>query len=69
MKTVNVPVPPTAQRKLDAQQNALLQQLMTATPSQIDAWLTGNVTTLAQARTVLSAMLLALRYLYLRDHP
>lgn len=36
---------------------ALLTQAQTATNAQIDTWLTSNVTTLAQARTVLGALI------------
>lgn len=35
----------------------IITRLRTATPAQIDAWLTANVTTLAQARTVLGALI------------
>lgn len=35
----------------------LVQRLQTATPAQIDNWLSLNVTTLAQARTVLGALI------------
>lgn len=35
----------------------LISRLQTATPAQIDAWLTANVTNLAQARTVLGAVI------------
>jgi len=37
----------------DAGQLDLLNRLRTATPAQIDTWLTNNVTNLAQARAVL----------------
>lgn len=40
----------------EADQSDLLQRLRTATPAQIDTWLTNNVTNLAQARTVLGAI-------------
>lgn len=43
--------------KNDATQQDLLNRLKTATPAQIDAWLTTNVTNLAQARTVLGAII------------
>ncbi len=35
----------------------IIARLQTATPAQIDAWLAANVTTLAQARTVLGALI------------
>lgn len=35
----------------------LIDRLKTATPAQIDTWLTANVTTLAQARAVLGQIL------------
>ncbi len=35
----------------------LLNRLQTATPAQIDTWLTNNVTNLAQARAVLAAII------------
>lgn len=41
---------------LDPQTQDLLNRLRTATPAQIDSWLQTNVTTLAQARTVLGAL-------------
>ena len=69
MSTVNVPVPATTQRLLDAQSSALLQQLVTATPAQVSAYMTANVTTIAQARTVLTALALGLRYVYLQGKP
>lgn len=40
----------------DANVLALLTQAKTASNAQIDTWLTNNVTTLAQARTVLGAL-------------
>lgn len=39
------------------------QALQSATPAQIDNWLTANVTTIAQARSVLRLLLLAVRRL------
>jgi hypothetical protein len=42
--------------KNDTGQMDLANRLNTATPAQIDTWLTNNVTTLAQARTVLGAI-------------
>lgn len=42
---------------------ALWTALDTATPAQIDAWLTTNVTDLASARRVLKMLLLAVRFL------
>ena len=39
------------------ERQALLDQIRTATPAQIDTWLTNNVTTLAQARTVLGQLI------------
>lgn len=35
----------------------LIARLKTATPAQVDSWLTTNVTTLAQARTVLGSII------------
>ena len=66
MSTVNVPVAATTQRLLDAQSNALLVQLVNGTPAQVAAYMTANVTTIAQARTVLTALALGLRYVYLQ---
>ena len=51
------------QRKLDARGDAVLRALLSATPAQVDAYLTANVTTLAQARAVLRALALAVRAL------
>ncbi len=42
--------------RVEATQQDLIGRLQTATPAQIDAWLVNNVTTLAQARTVLGAI-------------
>jgi hypothetical protein len=42
--------------KNDAGQMDLADRLKNATPQQIDTWLTNNVTNLAQARTVLGAI-------------
>jgi hypothetical protein len=67
VKTVNVPVPPDTQRLLDAKSNAILTALISATPAQVDTWLTANVTNLAQARDVLKALALGLRYVYLLE--
>ena len=67
MTAVTVPVPPSAQRLIDAQTNALLQELVTATPTQVAAYMTSNVTTIAQAQSVLTSLALAIRYLYLVD--
>lgn len=41
----------------DANVLALLTQAKTSSNAQIDTWLTTNVTTLAQARTVLGALI------------
>jgi hypothetical protein len=43
--------------------NSLFIQLRGATPAQIDAFLLANVTTLAQARPVLSMLAQAVSYL------
>ena len=43
--------------KNDNAQADLLDRLKTATPNQIDTWLTNNVTTMAQARNVLGAII------------
>lgn len=63
MKRVTVAADATLQRKLDAKGDAVLAQLLAATPAQIDTYLTNNVTTMAQARTVLRSLLLAVRAL------
>jgi hypothetical protein len=42
--------------KNDPGQMDLADRLNTATPQQIDTWLTNNVTTMAQARNVLGAI-------------
>lgn len=41
----------------DSSRADLITRLATATPAQIDTWLQNNVTTLAQARTVLGAII------------
>jgi hypothetical protein len=41
----------------DSQTVDILERLRTASPDQIDTWLTNNVTNLAQARTVLGMIL------------
>lgn len=59
-------------RYFDAQSSALLQQLVRASPAQVRAYMNNNVNTLAQARDVLEALALAVRYLYLKaqeDNP
>ena len=58
--TVTVNSPIESARELDPRWAAL----KTATPAQIDNWLTANVTNLAQARDVLKTILLALRALH-----
>jgi hypothetical protein len=55
------------QRLLDAQSEALLQQLVTATPAQIRAYMAANVTNLAQAQAVLATLAIGLRYVYLQN--
>jgi hypothetical protein len=65
MSAVTVPVPPAHQRLLDASSQALLQQLIAATPAQISAYMAANVTSLASAQTVLTALAVGLRYVYL----
>lgn len=55
---INPPdTPRTLALKTDAGRAALLTLLQAATPAQIDAWLTTNMTSLAQARTVLAALI------------
>lgn len=48
--------------------NALYVQLQGATPAQIDAYLTANVTTIAQARPVLSLLLQGLQFLLNKEN-
>jgi hypothetical protein len=67
MSAVTVPVPPAHQRMMDAASQALLQQLVTATPAQIAAYMAANVTSLASAQTVLTALAIGLRYTYLKQ--
>jgi hypothetical protein len=43
--------------RADAGRGDLLTRLLTATPAQIDAYVDNNVTTIAQVRTILKAML------------
>jgi len=69
MKIVTLPATADQQRMIDAQSSAILQQLITATPDQVDAWLAAHVTDLASARTVLKALALGLRYVYLKETP
>lgn len=57
-----VPVLSANQQRLaafiaDSGRADLFNRLLTAQPSDIDTWLTNNVTTLAQARTVLGAVI------------
>lgn len=66
MANISVPPSPAKQRALDAKGEAVLQTLLNATPSQIDAYLLANLTTIAQARTMIRALALAVRYLYLK---
>lgn len=56
--------PPTPSEEFNA--DSLWPALRTATPAQIEAWLTNNVTNLAEARRVLKLILLALRALHSR---
>ena len=67
MSAVTVPVPPAHQRLMDAQSQALLQQLVTATPAQIAAYMAANVTSLSAAQTVLTALAVGLRYVYVKQ--
>lgn len=64
MKSVTLPASAPQQRFIDAEASALLRQLVNATPAQVQAYMTANVTNLAQARDVLTALALAVRYLY-----
>jgi len=48
--------------------NSLFIQLQGATPAQIDAFLLANVTTVAQARPVLSLLLQAVQLLLNREN-
>jgi len=65
-QALTVPVPAPLQAGLDATSSALLQQLVNATAAQVSAYMTANVTTLAQTQTVLTALALGLRYVYLK---
>ena len=67
MSNVSVPVPPAHQRMMDAQSHALLQQLASATPAQITAYLAANSTNIAQVNTILQALAVGLRYVYLKQ--
>jgi hypothetical protein len=58
------PRPPNAAEDLKG--DPFWTALRDATPRQIDNWLTGNVTNLAEARRVLKLILLALRALRAR---
>lgn len=55
-----VPLPPEDPRviafKAEQERTDLLTRLKTATPAEIDAWFTANVTTLLQARNVMRAI-------------
>lgn len=63
MTTINVhSVDPETQRAAILS-NSVFLQLVSATPAQIDAYLLANVTTLAQARPVLSILAQAVAYL------
>lgn len=66
MKHVTVPVPADRQARADAGDDPRLEQLLNATPAQIDAWLDAHVTSLDDARKLFRSILLALRYLYRR---
>lgn len=63
---IDVPVPPEKQRHVDSESNALLQVLINSTPTQVNAYLAANVTSMAQAQKVLGALAMAVRYLYHR---
>jgi len=59
--SVTVTVRGTTQGALDS--DARWAAVRTATPAQIDTWLTANVTNLTQAREVLRVLILAVRKL------
>jgi len=61
-----LPTPPAMQRRLDAESDAVLRRLVAASPADVEAWLTANVTNVVQARRVLLALALAVRHLYLK---
>lgn len=60
-----VPRDPTPAEETDAalEADARWQALKNASPAQIDAWLAGNVTSVAQARQVLKILTLAVQRL------
>jgi len=57
--------PPTAheQTQADLDADPRWQSMRTATPAQVDNWLTANVTDLASARRVLKLLILAVQLL------
>lgn len=67
MATRTVQATQTAKARAAANADALMKQLATATPAQIDTWLTNNVTSVAQARTVLAMLIKAVAYLWQRS--
>jgi len=59
--TISIPVTNPIEDARDA--DTKWQALETATPAQIDTWITNNITDLASARNLLKTIVLALRYL------
>jgi len=66
VKRIAIAATTDVQRKLDVRASAALQALAHATPAQIDAYLTQNMTTLAEARQIVKALAIAVGFL-LRD--
>ena len=60
-----VPRPPTAHEvtQADLEADPRWRAMKTATPAQVDTWLTGNVVDLASARRVLKLLILAVQLL------
>lgn len=63
MKIMSVGPLPKGRAQADADADDVIQLLSTATPAEIKAWLDDNVQTVAHARRVLLALMLAIRAL------
>lgn len=63
MTLLHIRIPDPEAQRLVVMANSVFIQALSATPAQMDAWLVTNVTTLAQARPVLSMLMQGIAYL------
>jgi hypothetical protein len=67
MTTLNIKIFQPTEQRANVVGDQVFKQLAAMTPVQIDTYLLNNVTTMAQARTVLSILARAVVYLLNKD--